>query len=77
MPVRIGYKFTGTGVNGHAVQQMFLDTLAIAYRIHLRHWYVRRFAALQRERAEAKTTVEQAPLVPESSTWSEILANHP
>jgi hypothetical protein len=28
---------------------MFQDTLAIAYRIHLRHWYVRRFASLQRE----------------------------
>jgi glycosyltransferase involved in cell wall biosynthesis len=77
MPVRIGYKFTGTGVNRHTVQRMFLDTLAIAYRIHVRHWYVRGFAALQRERAEAETTLERAPLVPESSTWSEILANHP
>lgn len=75
IPVRIGYKFTGTGVNKQAVQQMFIDTLAIAYRIHLRHWYVRRFAALQRERFDAQTTVERASLVPQSSTWSEILSN--
>ena len=33
--------------------RMFLDTLAIAYRIHVRHWYVRQFAALQRERTDA------------------------
>jgi hypothetical protein len=77
MPVRISYKFTGTGVNKQAVQRMFVDTLAIAYRIHLRHWYVRRFAALQRERADASTAAERASLVPESSTWSEILANYP
>jgi glycosyltransferase involved in cell wall biosynthesis len=77
IPVRIGYKFTGTGVNKQAVQRMFLDTLAIAYRIHLRHWYVRRFAALQRERADAQSTVEKASLVPQPSTWSEILSNHP
>ena len=32
---------------------MFLDTLAIAYRIHLRHHYVRRYAALQRQRTDA------------------------
>jgi glycosyltransferase involved in cell wall biosynthesis len=77
IPVRIGYKFTGTGVNREAVQRMFLDTLAIAYRIHLRHWYVRRFAALQRERSDAQATAGAALLVPESSTWSEILSNHP
>ena len=77
IPVRIGYKFSGTGVNRQAVQRMFLDTLAIAYRIHLRHWYVRRFAALQRERADADTALERASLVPESSMWSEILTKHP
>jgi glycosyltransferase involved in cell wall biosynthesis len=77
IPVRLDYKFRGTGVNRDAVQRMFLDTLAIAYRIHVRHWYARRFAALQRQRAEAQTGVELASLVPESSTWSEILADHP
>ncbi len=76
IPVRIDYKFTGTGVNRQSVQQMFLDTLAIAYRIHIRHWYVRRFAVLQRERADAQTTVERASLVPQASTWSEILSKH-
>jgi glycosyltransferase involved in cell wall biosynthesis len=76
-PVRIGYRFTGTGINRQAVQRMFLDTLAIAYRIHVRHWYVRRYAALQRQRADAPTALERVSLVPEASTWSEILANHP
>jgi hypothetical protein len=32
---------------------MFVDTLAIAYRIHLRHWYVRQFALRQRSRVDA------------------------
>lgn len=76
IPVRIDYKFTGTGVNRQAVQRMFLDTLAIAYRIHIRHWYVRRFAALQRDRADAQTAAERESLVPRASTWSEILAKH-
>jgi hypothetical protein len=31
---------------------MFVDTLAIAYRIHLRHWYVRQYASLQRSRVD-------------------------
>jgi glycosyltransferase involved in cell wall biosynthesis len=53
IPIRLDYKFTGTGINLESVRRMFLDTLAIAYRIHLRHWYVRQFAALQRERTDA------------------------
>jgi glycosyltransferase involved in cell wall biosynthesis len=53
VPVRLDYRFTGTGISRAAVRNMFVDTLAIAYRIHLRHWYVRRFAALQRGRMEA------------------------
>jgi glycosyltransferase involved in cell wall biosynthesis len=48
-PVALTYRFSGTGINWHAVRHMFQDTLAIAYRIHIRHWYVRRFASLQRE----------------------------
>jgi dolichol-phosphate mannosyltransferase len=56
VPVRLEYRFTGTGINWDAVKRMFLDTLAIAYRIHLRHWYVRRFAALQRLRMDGLET---------------------
>jgi glycosyltransferase involved in cell wall biosynthesis len=54
VPVRLHYRFTGTGISWPAVRNMGLDTFAIAYRIHLRHWYVRRFAALERERMDAK-----------------------
>ncbi len=50
--VSLAYRFTGTRINGGAVKRMFLDTLAIAYRIHLRHWYVRQFAALERRRTD-------------------------
>jgi predicted ATP-dependent serine protease len=28
-----------------------LDTLASGYRVHIRHWYARRFASLERPRA--------------------------
>jgi glycosyltransferase involved in cell wall biosynthesis len=73
-PIALHYRFTGTGITKDTVQRMFIDTLAIAYRIHLRHWYVRQFAALQR----ARTHIEAepgAPLpVPPSATWSEIVA---
>jgi glycosyltransferase involved in cell wall biosynthesis len=52
VPVRLDYRFTGTGINSSAVRLMFKDTLAIAYRIHLRHWYVRQYASRQRERGD-------------------------
>lgn len=52
VPIELAYRFTGTGINRQAVKLMFQDTLAIAYRIHLRHWYVRQYAALQRERGD-------------------------
>lgn len=52
-PIRLNYRFTGTGINAEAVRRMFLDTLAVAYRIHVRHWYARRFAALERRRQDA------------------------
>jgi len=55
-PVVIGERFSGTSINWSAVRGMLQDTLAIAYRIHLRHYYVRRFAALQRERVDASQT---------------------
>jgi glycosyltransferase involved in cell wall biosynthesis len=53
VPVTLNYRFTGTGINTAAVRRMFVDTLAIAYRIHIRHHYVRRYAAVQRERMDA------------------------
>jgi len=53
VPVRLDYRFTGTGIDWAAVRRMFWDTLAIAYRIHVRHHYVRQYAALQRQRLEA------------------------
>jgi glycosyltransferase involved in cell wall biosynthesis len=52
-PIRLDYRFAGSGITNAAVRRMLLDTLAIAYRIHLRHWYVRRYAAVQRERMAA------------------------
>jgi hypothetical protein len=52
-PIALEYRFTGSSINLGAVRHMLQDTLAIAYRIHLRHWYVRRFASLQRQRMEA------------------------
>lgn len=74
IPIRIDYRFTGTGINKRTVQRMFLDTLAIAYRIHLRHWYVRQFAALQRQRTDASAEAPEASSsAPSSSTLSEIL----
>jgi hypothetical protein len=44
---------------------MFIDTLAIAYRIHLRHWYVRQFAAHQRRRMDERAELEAAPVLPD------------
>ncbi len=66
MPIQLHYRFTGTSINRQAVQQMFTDTLAIAYRIHLRHWYVRQFSARQRER----TYTRSAPDMPTSASSS-------
>ncbi len=57
IPVRLEYGFTGSGINVEAIKRMVIDTMAIAYRIHLRHWYVRRFASLQRERMDAQLPV--------------------
>ncbi|MGH2870708.1 MAG: hypothetical protein ACRDNK_24460, partial [Solirubrobacteraceae bacterium] len=51
-PIVLSYAFLGTGINRAAVWNMFVDTLAIAYRIHIRHWYVRRFASRQRSRVD-------------------------
>lgn len=61
VPVRIDYQFTGSEVDAREVMRMFVDTLAIAYRIHLRHWYVRQFAAHQRERGDSATGDFETP----------------
>jgi glycosyltransferase involved in cell wall biosynthesis len=53
VPVCLAYRFTGTGISWRAVRNMLIDTLAIGYRIHLRHWYAKRFADLQRRCAAA------------------------
>jgi glycosyltransferase involved in cell wall biosynthesis len=51
VPVRLAYRFSGTSVNWRAVRNVMVDTLAIGYRIHVRHWYAKRFAdQLRRER---------------------------
>jgi glycosyltransferase involved in cell wall biosynthesis len=73
-PIRLDYRFTGTGITKEAVQRMLVDTLAIAYRIHVRHWYVRQFAALQRQRADAQTAADAHQPVPPTGTWSEVLS---
>lgn len=61
VPIRLDYRFSGTGIDWRAVRLMFTDTLAIAYRIHLRHWYARQFAALQRQRLDAPAVFDGAP----------------
>jgi dolichol-phosphate mannosyltransferase len=53
VPVQLEYRFSGSGIGNMEVRRMFVDTLAIAYRIHLRHWYARRHAALERQRMDA------------------------
>jgi glycosyltransferase involved in cell wall biosynthesis len=58
IPIRLGYRFSGSGIGSAAVRRMLIDTLAIAYRIHIRHWYVRRYSALQRARKDAAAQQE-------------------
>jgi glycosyltransferase involved in cell wall biosynthesis len=53
IPVDLDYQFTGTGINSSTVRAMFIDSLAISYRVRIRHWYVRQYAHLQRERMDA------------------------
>lgn len=56
-PIELRYCFTGTSINWRAVFDVSWDTFAIAYRIHLRHWYVRRFASLQRARTDEAAAI--------------------
>lgn len=53
-PIVLDYRFTGSGIDARAVLLMLTDTLAIAYRIHVRHWYARRFAAVYRARVDGE-----------------------
>ena len=41
-PVNLKYKFSGTGINFMAVWNMFVDTAAIFYRMHILRYYDRR-----------------------------------
>ena len=73
VPIELGYRFTGTGIGTAAVRLMFQDMLAIAYRIHIRHWYVRQYARLQRERAELLHAADDALMpAPPVATLSSI-----
>ncbi len=60
-PVVIGERFSGTSLDWAAVRAMLVDTLAISYRIHFRHYYARKFASLQRERDDRATSSEAKP----------------
>jgi glycosyltransferase involved in cell wall biosynthesis len=64
LPIELDYRFSGTGINRSAVRLMFQDTLAIGYRIHLRHWYVRQYARLQRERMDLLAAVSEQDETP-------------
>ncbi|HTA97445.1 MAG TPA: glycosyltransferase family 2 protein [Solirubrobacteraceae bacterium] len=77
MPIRLHYRFTGTSIDRQAVQRMLLDTLAIAYRIHLRHWYVRRFSAQQRQRTDAHKALQQPTSLTPSSANLKTVASQP
>ena len=67
-PVELRYRFTGSSIDWHAVRRMIQDALAIAYRIHIRHWYVRRFASLERQRMDDTATRALAPELPPEIT---------
>lgn len=73
-PVALRYRFTGSGINFQAVRRIFLDTLAIAYRIHLRHWYVRRFASQQRTRIDEMHALPKAAITAGASGVEPALA---
>ena len=80
VPIRLDYRFAGSGITSEAVKRMFIDTLAIAYRVRLRHWYVRQYAALQRQRLNHPGDGgAQRPSVPASNlaTFQLMLAGDP
>jgi glycosyltransferase involved in cell wall biosynthesis len=72
VPIELDYRFTGTGITQAAVWGMFQDMLALAYRIHIRHWYPRQFAANQYLRSQ--TRAPEIPVGAPSSMWAAIAA---
>jgi dolichol-phosphate mannosyltransferase len=76
MPIRLDYRFTGTSVDRRAVRRMFMDTLAIAYRIHLRHWYVRQFSAHERERTYTQNELDATAPAPSTRPSLDTLTMH-
>lgn len=55
VPVALAYRFSGTSINWGSVRGILLDTLAIGYRLHFRHWYAKRFADRLRTERRAQT----------------------
>jgi hypothetical protein len=79
MPITLAYRFSGSGINQQAAKRLLQDTPAIAYRIHLRRWYVRRFASLERQRIDFRASTGPhppgvQPPMASSETWSEIIS---
>ena len=80
IPIRLDYRFTGTAINNYAVRRMLVDTLALTYRVRVRHWYVRQFAALQRRRTvQADGSLARTPVLPASNLalFRELLPEDP
>jgi glycosyltransferase involved in cell wall biosynthesis len=57
VPVEFSHGFGSSSIDWRGVWVTMLDTLAIGYRIHVRHWYARRFASLERARAAIRQQV--------------------
>jgi glycosyltransferase involved in cell wall biosynthesis len=57
VPVQFSHGFGSSSIDWRSVWVMMLDTFAIGYRIHIRHWYARRFASLERARAAIRQQV--------------------
>jgi hypothetical protein len=61
MPVRLSYRFTGSGVRSLAVLRALVDTAAVAYRLHVLRYYQRKRALVGNERWGA--ALDYRPLV--------------
>jgi glycosyltransferase involved in cell wall biosynthesis len=57
VPIELAYRFSGTSINWRSVRNIMLDTLAIGYRLHVRHWYAKRFA--DQLRSERRATAKR------------------
>jgi len=90
LPVRLDYRFTGSGVRSRAVARALVDTAAIFYRLRILHTYQRKRALLGRrptgareeplvsvlgdEDAAARLDYPQLELVPLRSARGSVLA---